>query len=251
MESRDAVGTPRQPPARRSLPDKRPDHGGERRGDQEVLCRRQVRDHHAGRGPSQGVQPEGDVAIAQRNGMSSTSLLCAYPVRQVASLNPDPKHPGRNGLPRAHHPRQDPQTRSGMDQADLYRPTRLRRPGRCHPDSLCCALTAVPIDRLPRPGTRQAHLDVHAGGRLQADRDAGLRFQRKGRGLGDVQHGGEHLRIRSRKLQDGSEQEDAAVHVHQEVSIWRQLGTIVVDPSTILKKYDGRFKDIFQEVYET
>ena len=81
----------------------------DRRGqrDQEARRRRQVRDHHAGRGAGRGVRPEEDVGVAQRH---------------------DPQHPRRRRLPRADHHQQHPAAGAGLDQADRDRPSRARRP---------------------------------------------------------------------------------------------------------------------------
>ena len=103
-----------------SRQDQRP--GDDRRGQrhQEARRRRQVRDHHAGRGAREGVQPQGDVEEPQRH---------------------DPQHPGRRHLPRAHHLQERAAPGAGLDQAVRDRPPRLRRP--------------VPRHRLPLP--RQGH----------------------------------------------------------------------------------------------
>ena len=61
---------------------RRSGHGRLRRSDQGDRRRRQVRDHHARRGPRRGVRPQEDVALAQRH---------------------HPQHPRRHRVPRAHH----------------------------------------------------------------------------------------------------------------------------------------------------
>ena len=97
--------------------------------------RREVRDHHARRGPRQGVQPQADVAVAQRH---------------------HPKHPGRHHLPRADRHQERAATGSGLDQADHHRPSRVRRP--------------VPRLQLQGRPARHLHGDVHPGRRQRADR---------------------------------------------------------------------------------
>ena len=73
----------------------------------EVGVAREVRHHHAGRRPREGVQPEGDVAVAERH---------------------HPQHPRRHDLPRADHLQERAAPGAGLDQADHHRPPRLRRP---------------------------------------------------------------------------------------------------------------------------
>lgn len=81
-----------------------------------------------------------------------------------------------------------------------------------------CADLAVPIHRLHRSRARKAHPHLHPRGWLSTYRDAGVRLQGQGSRIVYVQHGREHLRVRSCQFQDGAEQEDAFVHVYQEVS---------------------------------
>ena len=90
----------------------------------EVGVARQVRDHHARRRPREGIQPQGDVALAQRH---------------------HPQHPRRRHLPRADHLQERAAAGAGLDQADHHRPPRLWRP--------------VPRHRLQGAGQGQA--DAH------------------------------------------------------------------------------------------
>lgn len=116
--------------------------------------------------------------------------------------------------------------------------------------------TLVPIDRLYRPRTRKAHAHIHPCRRLRSYRTAYLRLQRQRCRFGNVQHRREYLWLCTRLVQDGSDQEHATIPVYEEVSwperAWSgQSDKADCHCSTILKKYDGRFKDIFQEVYES
>ena len=69
--------------------------------------RGEMRHHHAGRRPREGIQPQGDVALAQRH---------------------DPQHPRRHDLPRADHLQERAAPRAGLDPADHHRPPCLWRP---------------------------------------------------------------------------------------------------------------------------
>ena len=73
-------------------------------------------DDHARRGAGQGIQPEADVAIAQRH---------------------DPQHPRRHDLPRADHLQERAAPGAGLDPADRHRPPRLWRPVSARPISSC------------------------------------------------------------------------------------------------------------------
>ena len=100
---------------------------------------REMRDHHARRGAREGVQPQGDVEVAQRH---------------------DPQHPRRRHLPRADHLQERAAPGAGLDPADHHRPPRLRRP--------------VPRHRLQVPRQGQADDQVRRRGR-QGDRARGVR----------------------------------------------------------------------------
>ncbi len=114
--------------------DRRPGDHRCRRGHQAPRRRRQVRDDHPRRGPRQGVQPQADVAVAQRH---------------------HPKHPGRHHLPRTDRHQERAAAGSGLDQADHHRPSRVRRP----------------VPRVQHQGrqARHVHRDVHSGRRQRAD----------------------------------------------------------------------------------
>ena len=111
--------------------DRRSDHHRRRRGDQGQQCRREMRDHHAGRGARRGIRPEEDVALAQRH---------------------HPQHPRRHGVQGADHLRERATPGAGLDPADRDRPSCLRR--------------SVPRDRLQGARPRHADHDLHARRRL-------------------------------------------------------------------------------------
>ena len=119
---------------------------------QEVRRRREVRHHHARRGAREGVQSQGDVALAQRH---------------------DPQHHRRHHLPRADRLQERAAPGAGLDQADRGRPSRLRRP--------------VPRHRLRGAGQGQADDQVR-GRRRQGDRAQSVRLPRRRRRAGHVQH---------------------------------------------------------------
>ena len=75
---------------------------------------REVRDHHAGRGAREGVQPQEDVEVAERH---------------------DPQHPRRRHLPRADHLQERAAPRAGLDAADRRRPPRLSATSTAPPTS--------------------------------------------------------------------------------------------------------------------
>jgi hypothetical protein len=118
--------------------DRRPGDGGGRRGHQAPRGRRQMRHHHARRGPGGGVRAEADVALAQRH---------------------HPQHPRRGDLSRADHLPQCAAPGAGLDRADHHRPPCLRRP--------------VPRHRLPLSGQGQADGALRGRGR-QGHRARGL-----------------------------------------------------------------------------
>ena len=124
--------------------------------------RRQMRDHHARRGAGEGIQPQGDVPLAERH---------------------HPQHPRRRHLPRADHLQERAAPGAGLDQADHHRPPRLWRP--------------VPRDRLqgPRQGQAVSHLRRR---RRQEDRARGVPVPRRGRRHGDVQSRRLDPRLRAR-----------------------------------------------------
>ena len=105
-----------------------------------------------GRGARQGVQPQADVAVAERD---------------------DPQHPRRHDLPRADHLPQRAAHRPALGQAGGRRPSRLRR-------SVSCA-------GLQFPGRGHDQDQLHAGGRRRVDRARGDQDQRRRHRDGDVQ----------------------------------------------------------------
>ena len=134
----------------------------------------------------------------------------------------DPQHPRRRHLPRADRDLQHPAAGARLDQADRDRPSRLRRP--------------VPRDRPRGPGRGHPDAHLHALRRRRADRARGVRLPRPGHRAGDVQPRRLDPRLRPRL---------AALRARPRLPVY--LST----KNTILKRYDGRFKDIFAEVYET
>ncbi len=136
---RPALLRSQHPEARR---DQRPDHHRRRQQDPGGRRRGEVRHHHAGRRPREGIQSEGDVALAERH---------------------HPQHPRRRHLPRADHLQERAAPGAGLDQADHHRPPRLRRP--------------VPRHRLQ--GARQGHADAHVRRRRRhRDRARGVQASR-------------------------------------------------------------------------
>ena len=88
---------------------------------------------------------------------------------------------------------------------------------------------------LRRPGRGQADAHLHPHGRRRADRARRVRLPRRRRRDGDVQPRllDPRLRPRVAALRPGP-----------------RLPVYLSTKNTILKRYDGRFKDIFQEIYE-
>jgi hypothetical protein len=91
--------------------------------------RRQVRDDHARRGAREGIQPQGDVEVAERH---------------------DPQHPRRHVFREPIVCKNVPRLVPGWTQPDRHRPPRLRRPVSRH--------------RFRRARQGQAHDDLHADG---------------------------------------------------------------------------------------
>ncbi len=132
-----------------------------------------------------------------------------------------PQHPRRRHLPRADHLQERAAPRAGLDQADRRRPPRLRRP--------------VPRHRLQGPRQGQAHHQVRRR-RRHGDRARGVRLPRLGRRHGDVQSRRLDPRLRPRLAQLRPRRATYPVYLSTK--------------NTILKAYDGRFKDIFQEIFD-
>ena len=168
--------------------------------DQAARRRRQMRHHHARRGAREGIQSQGDVALAKRH---------------------DPQHPRRGDLPRTDHRPQRAAPRAGLDAADRDRPPCLRRP--------------VPGDGFR--GARQGPADhqVRGPGRY-GHREGGVQLPRRRRRHGDVQPRRFDPRLRPGVAELWAEPQNYPVYLSTK--------------NTILKKYDGRFKDLFQEIYD-
>ena len=131
----------------------RPGHHRRGQRHQGARRRREVRHHHARRGPGRGVRPEEDVEVAERH---------------------HPQHPRRRRLPRADHLLEHPPPGARLDQADRHRPSRPRRP--------------VPGRRTSasrRPGTVTITWTPDDGS--AADRDGGGQVHRRRRRHGHVQ----------------------------------------------------------------
>ena len=87
------------------------------------------------------------------------------------------------------------------------------------------------------PGSRPADRHLHSGRWLRADSARGLQLRRRRRrGPGAVQRQRFDPRFRSRLLQ---------------LRLMRHYPVYLSTKNTILKAYDGQFKDIFAEVFET
>ena len=110
----------------------------------------------------------------------------------------------------------------GLDEADHHRPSRPRRP--------------VQGDRLRGPRPRHGDDHLHARRRLRADGVRGRRLPRRRRRDGHVQLRRLDPRLRARLVA---------------VRRWSASYPVYMSTkNTILKAYDGRFKDIFQEVFD-
>ena len=175
------------------------DRLGER--DEAVRRRRQVRDDHARRGAREGVQPQGDVEVPQRD---------------------DPQHHRRHDLPRADHLQERAAPRAGLDPADRRRPSRVRRP--------------VQGDRLRRPRRRHADDDVHA------DRTAASRSSTRC----STSRAAASRSACTTSTSRSSGSRAAACNY----GLNRGWPVYLSTKNTILKKYDGRFKDLFQKVFD-
>ncbi|CAA9257046.1 MAG: Isocitrate dehydrogenase [NADP], partial [uncultured Acetobacteraceae bacterium] len=162
-------------------PDGRPGDRGFRQRHQAVRRRREVRDHHAGRGAGEGVRAEAHVAQPQRH---------------------HPQHPGRHHLPRAHHLLQRAAPGAALVQADRGRPPRLRR--------------HLPRGRDEDLRPRQADAPVPARRRRRARGAGGVQLPRRRRGDGHAQHPRLHRGLRARLLQLRPGPQLSRVPVHQE-----------------------------------
>ena len=147
---------------------------------QEGRRRRQMRHHHPGRGPGEGIRPEGDVEVAERH---------------------HPQHPRRRRVPRADHLPERAAPGAGLDQADHHRPPRLRRP--------------VPRHRLQVPRQGHAVDEIRRRGR-HGDRAGSFKAPGAGVAHGDVQSRRFHHRFRPRLAQPGPLQGLSGLSLDQE-----------------------------------
>ena len=134
----------------------------------------------------------------------------------------DPQHPRRRDLPRADRDRQHPPARAGLDEADRDRPPRLRRPVPRHRPRRARA-RASSRSRTPRSdGSEPIELEVY-----------------------DFPGGGIAMAMYNL---DASIRDFARASLRYGLD--RGYPVYLSTKNTILKRYDGRFKDIFAEVYE-
>ena len=188
---------------RRRAPRRDRRQGDRRRGQrhQEVRRRGEVRHHHAGRGPRQGVQPEADVEEPQRH---------------------HPQHPRRHHLPRADHLQERAAPGPALGQARGRRAPRLRRP------------VQGERDPVRRPGHAQAHLHAR---RTAARRSSRRCSRRPGAGVTMAMY----------NLDDSIRGFARACFNY---ALGRNYPVYLSTKNTILKVYDGRFKNLFQEVFD-
>ena len=132
----------------------------------------------------------------------------------------DPQHPRRRHLPRADHLQERAAPRAGLDAADHRRPPRLWRP--------------VPRHRLQGAEGRQA--------------DAELRRRRQG----DRSTTSSPSRIRASRWPCTISTTRSAISPapRSTTACNRNYPVYLSTKNTILKVYDGRFKDLFQEVFD-
>ena len=132
-----------------------------------------------------------------------------------------PQHPGRRGLPRADHLQERAAPGARLDPADHHRPPRLRRP--------------VPRHRLP--GARPGQADHHLGRRRRReDRARGVRLSR--------------APAWPWPCTTSTTRSATSPTPRSRYALDRKYPLYLSTKNTILKAYDGRFKDIFQEVFE-
>ena len=132
-----------------------------------------------------------------------------------------PQHPGRRHFPRAHHRQERAAPRAGLDQAHRHRPPCLRRPVQGH--------------RLQVPGQGQAHHQIRGRGRQASSRRKCSR--RPAAGVAMAMYN-----------LDDSIREFAQASFNYGLN--RNYSVYLSTKNTILKAYDGRFKDLFQEVFD-
>ena len=131
-----------------------------------------------------------------------------------------PQHPGRRPLPRADHLQERAAAGAGLDQAHHHQPSRLWGP--------------VSGDRLQGTGQGQADADLRGRGRTKIEREV---FSFPGSGIAMAMYN-----------LDNSIRDFARASMNFELS--RGYPVYLSTKNTIIKVYDGRFKDIFDEVYE-
>jgi isocitrate dehydrogenase len=124
-------------------------------------------------------------------------------------------------LPRADHLQERAAPGAGLDQADRHRPPRLRRP--------------VPRHRLQGPRQGQADDDLHP-------EDGGKPIEHE---VFDFPGGGVAMACTTSTIRSATS--PAPLQLRPE----RGWPVYLSTKNTILKAYDGRFKDLFQEVFET
>jgi isocitrate dehydrogenase len=124
--------------------DQRPDHHRRRQRDQEVRRRREVRDHHAGRGAREGIRPQGDVASPNgtiRNILGGTIFREPIICKNVPRLVPGWTQPiviGRHAF------------------GDQYRATDFKFPGK--------GTLTIKFDRRRRQGDREGSVQGPGAG---------------------------------------------------------------------------------------
>ena len=134
----------------------------------------------------------------------------------------DPQHPRRRHLPRADHHLEHPAPGARLEQADHHRPSRLRRP--------------VPRHRLPLQGRGHAH------GRRSPRRTAASRSSSRS---------SSPRATASRRCSTTSTRRSATSRAPRSTTASsRNYPVYLSTKNTILKAYDGRFKDIFQEIFD-
>ena len=134
----------------------------------------------------------------------------------------DPQHPGRHRLPRADHLQQRAAPRAGLDAADRHRPPRVRRP----------------VSRHRHESSRQGQADdAFRTGRRRRSRSSSRCSSSPSSGVAMAMYNlDESIRGFAR----------ACFNYALELGWPVYLST----KNTILKTYDGRFKDLFQEVFD-
>ena len=132
----------------------------------------------------------------------------------------DPQHPGRHHLPRADHLQERAAPRAGLDEADRRRPPRLRRPISRH--------------RFKVPGTGRLTIKFEGDDGDMIEKEV---FNFPGAGVAMAMYN-----------LDESIRDFARASLNY--GLMRKYPVYLSTKNTILKAYDGRFKDIFQEVYE-